>query len=262
VETKRELESVALVMPVHDEADSIRETIGEVYVKVVSRTGNVDVFISEDGSRDQTKQILLALQNKLDRLSVRTFPERKGYYRATREALLTVDSRYDYIFFMDSDGQYDPNDFYSLWAERAKADFIVGRRTARTEARYRRLLSQSLNRISRALFHLTTRDVTSAFRLMKRELAQQVAAEVKYSEHNFWSEFTVRSAVHHINSFDVDVKYRVRAGQSKVYSFGKMPKIVSNELSAVLRVWIEETLLTKRGTAEKVRMSKPPKENI
>jgi len=255
------LESVALVMPVHDEADSIQDTIGELYAKVVSRTGNVDVFISEDGSSDLTKDILFALQDKVDRLYVRTFPERKGYCRATREALLAVDSRYDYIFFMDSDGQYEPNDFHSLWAERVKADFIVGRRVARAEARYRRFLSQGLNWISRALFHVPIRDVTSAFRLMKRELAQAVAGEVKYSKHNFWSEFTVRSAVLNINSFEVDVNYRARIGGSKVYSFGKMPGIVWEELSALLRIWVEEAVMTKLGNAPKVKRQNGLRQN-
>jgi glycosyltransferase involved in cell wall biosynthesis len=226
-------------MPVYNEADSIECTLAELYDEVVSKTGNIDVFLSEDGSTDHTKEILLSLQDKFDRLHVQTFPERKGYPRATREALLAIESKYDYILFMDSDGQYKPNDFYALWRERFEADFIVGRRISRVETNYRRFLSRGLNRISRTLFHVTIGDLTSAFRLMKREFAQTVAEQVKYSKHNFWSEFTARSAVLKISTVEVNVSYRARTGSSKVYSFRKMPKVIWNEFSALLRIWAQ-----------------------
>ncbi len=228
-----------MVMPVHNEADSIERTLTELYAKVISKTDNAQVFISEDGSVDGTKEILLSLQNKLGNLHVQTFPDRKGYPRATREAILGIGIDFDYILFMDSDAQYEPNDFYSLWAQRVNADFVVGRRASRAEAAYRRFLSRGLNWMSRALFHIAIRDVTSAFRLMKRELAQDVAKQVKYSKYNFWLEFTARSALLNVSTVEVDVMYRARSGGSKVYGLRKMPKIVWYELLALLRTWME-----------------------
>jgi len=226
-------------MPVYNEANSIERTLAELYDVVVSRTNNIDVFVAEDGSTDRTKEVLLTVRDKFDRLNVRTFAERKGYPRAAREALLAIESRYDYILFMDSDGQYEPNDFYALWEERFQADFILGRRRSRVEARYRRFLSSGLNLFSRTLFHVTVRDLTSGFRLMKRSLAQTVAEQVKYSKHNFWSEFTARSAAMKISTIEVDINFRARSGSSKVYSLTKMPKVIWDEFSALLMTWAE-----------------------
>lgn len=230
------MESVAIVMPVHNEGESIEETISEIMTKVVSKMDNVQLFVWEDGSTDGTKEKLRQLHSRLaGTLNVKTSPERKGYPRAAREAIMGVDLAYDYILFMDSDGQYDPNDFFAMWAERNNADFVVGARKNRAEAMYRRILSRGLNSLIRSLFRMPIRDVTSAFRLMRRPLAQVVAESVKFSKHNFWSEFTARSGALKVRVLEVPVQYRSRVGGSKVYRARKMPRIVWDEFIALVR---------------------------
>ena len=248
------MESVALVMPVHNEAESIEETLNEIIGKILAKLVNVQIFAAEDGSSDGTREKLLSLQTRLTsaKLHVDTVPKRKGYPRAARDAILNIDKSYDYILFMDSDGQYNPNDFFPLWSERDKADFVIGSRIERAEPAYRKLLSRGLNHIVSMLFHSQTQDVTSAFRLMKTPIAQEVASQVRYSQHSFWSEFTARSAVLGVRAVEVPVSYRTRAGDSKVYSMGKMPKIVWDEFDALARTWLES-----KKKREQVKMGYP-----
>jgi len=230
------LQSVAIVMPVYNEVESIEETLTEIMTKIVSKSNDIRLFVSEDGSTDGTREKLLSLQsNLLGKLSVSTSPERKGYPKAAREAILNVDSTFDYILFMDSDRQYEPEDFFLLWAERNKADFVIGARTHRVEPIYRGILSHGLNRLIRALFKVSTRDASSAFRLMRRPVAQAVAGDVKYSKYSFWSEFTARSSILKIKSLDVPISYRSRVGSSKVYGFWKMPRIIWDEFRALTK---------------------------
>ena len=51
-------EKIALIMPVYNEADTIDSTVREIYNKIVSKMGNVDVWVFEDGSTDGTKEVL------------------------------------------------------------------------------------------------------------------------------------------------------------------------------------------------------------
>jgi glycosyltransferase involved in cell wall biosynthesis len=230
------MQSVAIVMPVYNEVESIEETLTEIMAKIVSKSNDIRLFISEDGSTDGTKEKLLSLESNLPgKLSVSTSPKRKGYPKAAREAILNVDSAYDYILFMDSDGQYEPKDFFLIWAERNNADFVIGARTSRVEPIYRRILSRGLNRLIRAFFKVSTRDATSAFRLMRRPVAQAIAGDVKYSKYSFWSEFTARSGILEVKSLDVPISYRSRVGGSKVYRLGKMPRIIWDEFRALAK---------------------------
>ena len=41
---------IALIMPVYNEADTIKNTVREFYRKVVDKMGNVDIWVFEDGS--------------------------------------------------------------------------------------------------------------------------------------------------------------------------------------------------------------------
>jgi len=229
----------AIVMPVYNEVDSIEETIRELHAVVVEKMNNVDIWVFEDGSTDGTKEILEGLKEDLDNLYIKMDESKKGYPRAMREALLSIDPDiYHYVLSMDSDGQYDPVDFFKLWdiMQKESPDIVMGRRVKRAEPFYRRFLSWGLRVLEGFMFPLPCKDVTSAMRLMKVEVAHEIAKEVKYSKYNFWLEFTARMSLKGYRVVETPVSYRERTGGSKVYSIKKMPKVVLSEFKALRAV--------------------------
>ena len=76
---------VEVLLPVHNEAESIEATIREIYEEFSPRV-NVGFIICEDGSRDNTKEILRKLAAELP-LRLNLSDERKGYSRAVREGM-------------------------------------------------------------------------------------------------------------------------------------------------------------------------------
>ncbi len=230
---------VALIMPVYNEADGIEDTVRELYEKVVYRMWNVDIWVFEDGSTDGTKQVLQRLKGEFPGLHVEMTERKKGYPRAMREAFLAVNaSEYGYVVALDSDGQYDPDDFFRLWKvmQRDSPDIVMGKRVVRREPVYRKLLSRGLQVLERAMFPVMCSDVTSVMRLMKVSLAHEIAGEVKYSPYNFWLEFTARMSLKGCKITEIPIGYRERAGGSKVYSPRKMPKVVLSEFRALRAV--------------------------
>src|SRR5579875_623393 len=238
---------VAIVMPVYNEGATIESTVMEIKEKVISRMPNASIFIFEDGSKDNTKEAIIALADRFPWIRAHTSPERKGYPRAVKDAIASIDeSEYGYIVFMDSDGQYDPNDFFKLWdlmLSDNDLDIVMARRTNRAEPAYRVILSSGLRVIEKVLFSPPCKDVTSAFRLMKTGVAKEIARQVKYSKYNFWLEFTARMSKENYRVMEVEIPYRSREGEekgkSKVYSVKRMPRILRNELGAVFRTWLE-----------------------
>ena len=235
---------IALIMPVYNEADTIKDTVREFYEKVVSKMGNVDIWVFEDGSTDGTGKALEELEDEFPLFHAQTTAKRKGYPRAMKEAFLNIDANeYDYVVAVDSDGQYEPDDFFKLWSimQRDSPDIVMGRRMARREPPYRRMLSRGLQLLERVMFPVQCKDVTSVMRLMKVDLAHEIAKEIKYSPYNFWLEFTARMSLNGYRITEVPISYRERAGGSRVYSVKKMPKVVFSEFKALREVRHEQT---------------------
>jgi len=235
---------IAIVMPVYNEADSIADTIREIYAKLASKMGKIDVWVFEDGSVDGTKEVLRKLENEFSSFHAKMAAGRKGYPRAMKEAFLAINpEEYEYVVSIDSDGQYEPTDILKLWnvMRSDSPDIVMGRRTSRREPPYRRLLSRGLQLLETIMFPVKCKDVTSVMRLMKVDLAHEIAGEVKYSPYNFWLEFTARMSLSDYNIVEIPIDYRERAGGSRVYSVKKMPRVVLSEFRALRAVRSEQS---------------------
>ncbi len=227
---------IAIIMPVYNEVDTIELTIDELYKKVANCLPFVDILIFEDGSKDGTKDILSKLMKKYPKVYVHMSPEKKGYPKAMKEAFLQVSvEKYSHVISIDSDGQYEPNDFYKVFQtmDDTSADIVMGRRISRKEPPYRRILSKGLQLLERIMFPVKCQDVTSVMRLMKVETAHNIASEIAYSKYNFWLEFTARMSLKKLKVVEIPISYRQRFGGSKVYSLKKMPKIILSEYHAL-----------------------------
>jgi len=230
---------IAIIMPVYNEVDTIESTIRELYGKVANKMNNVDIWVFEDGSTDGTKEVLEKLEHEFPRLHIKMAKQKKGYPRAMREAFLSVDpSEYEYVIALDSDGQYEPDDFFKLWQimQRDSPDIVMGKRISRKEPLYRRLLSQGLQLLEKFMFRVQCTDVTSVMRLMRVEVAYHIAKEICYSKYNFWLEFTARMSLKNYRVIETPISYRERMGKSKVYSVKKMPLIIMSEFNALRAV--------------------------
>lgn len=231
---------IAIVMPVYNEGNTIQKTVEELYTKFLHVLPNSKLCIFEDGSKDNTKEVLTIIHDKYNQVDVFTSIERKGYPSAAKNAIMSISpENFDYILFCDSDGQYDPQDFWKIVTAgiSTSADEVVGGRMNRAEPAYRVLLSKGLRVIENVLFHPKEQDVTSALRLIKTEMAQNVASRVNNSAYNFWTEFTAISNSMDYKIVEVPVVYREREGESRVYSARKMPKVILNEFIGLLKTW-------------------------
>lgn len=230
---------IALIMPVYNEAETIENTVCELYEKVITKMGNVDLWVFEDGSTDETKKVLCELKDRFSGFHTEMTEQKKGYPRAMKEAFLRINEKdYDYVVAVDSDGQYEPDDFFKLWSimQQNSPDIVMGRRITRREPPYRRMLSRGLQLLEKMMFPVKCRDVTSVMRLMRVDLAHEIVKEVKYSPYNFWLEFTARMSLNGYKIIEVPISYRERFGGSKVYSLTKMPKVILSEFQALRAV--------------------------
>jgi hypothetical protein len=92
--------------------------------------------------------------------------------------------------------------------------------------------------MAKMLFKLPRlRDVTSPFKLMRTDVARQIASECVYMRESFWTEFTIRAYCMGVKTCEVPVDHRKRSnGSTNVYKPHKMPKIILSQFKALIKL--------------------------
>jgi dolichol-phosphate mannosyltransferase len=160
--------SLSIVMPVYNEGEVIESILLDLERHVVSRISDVEVIIADDCSTDGTAAILLRLSGKREWLAVERADANAGHGPSVLRGLRRAGG--DWIFQIDSDGQFDVEDFWKLWEARDEADLVLGVRVERRDPLHRLVLSRIVSLAVSMLARRRLRDPNVPFRLIRREL--------------------------------------------------------------------------------------------
>lgn len=232
----RSYRELSIVMPVYNEVDGIEQVVSSFYDEIVRKT-NAEFIVAEDGSKDGTREKLFDLSRKIP-LTLFSDKKRKGYATAAKDALKRASS--EYVLFSDSDGQYQPSDFWRIWAQKDNADMIIGIKTSRAEGAHRLFLSRGFHFFARVLFGAKLRDIDSGFRLVRRSILLSILDRVDKLEYSFWGEFTLRAHENRLKIVEVPIHHSRREhGKTRIYGIGKLPLIVLKEIWGLLQLKLE-----------------------
>lgn len=227
---------ISLLLPVHNEADIIEKIILGFHNEIGTKIP-LNICVTEDGSTDGTRDVLLQLREKLP-MTLVLGKERKGYLKGVADGLRKT--RSDFVFFADSDGQHIPSDFWKLYEKRNQYDLIVGKKIKRDDPPIRILVSTVFHYLVSRMFKLPIRDPDTAFRLINSKVIDEVLDETKYLNYSFWTEFTVRAYKKGFRVTEVPVVHRRRLnGSTRLYSSRKLFGIAVAQLIGLFKLWME-----------------------
>ena len=223
-----------ILLPVHNEGESIEAIVTEMH-QIISPIVPFEFIICEDGSKDNTKEVLRKL--------AATFPmrlilsdERKGYSRAVVDGMIESDA--PYLLCLDSDGQCDPKDFAPVWKLRDSFDLVMGWRVNRADNPMRRMMSRTFYGIYQAFFHTPVHDPSCPYLLMKRPVVERIAKEMGQMQQGFWWEFVARVHRRGYTIKELPVNHRTRyAGTTQVYKLNRLPGIGYRHFLALFTIW-------------------------
>ncbi len=225
-----------ILLPVHNEGESIEATIRNIYEEL-SPTAGLGFIICEDGSKDDSKEVLTRLADELP-MRLNLSDARKGYSLAMREGMAIVEA--DYLLCLDSDGQCDPKDFVSFWKNRGSADVVIGWRVHRADTLLRKTFSRIFYFFYQSVFRAPVHDPSCPFVLCRREVAHRMSAELFAMKEGFWWEFVARAHRRNLTILEIPVNHRLRAaGVTQVYQWRRMPGIFFRHLAAIYKIWAE-----------------------
>ena len=160
------MEKLYIIIPAYNEKDNIKQVINDWY-PIVEKIGDESrIVIINDGSTDNTLNILKKEEKKRKQLIILN-KENGGH----GDTLIygykyAIKNKADYIFQTDSDGQTNPLEFEDFWNERKKYDAIIGNRIDRKDGNDRIFIEKILCFILKIIFHVNIPDSNAPFRLM------------------------------------------------------------------------------------------------
>lgn len=162
-----------IIMPAYNEQDNIEDVVSSWH-KVVERIGeDSKLVVINDGSKDNTYNVLLELQKKYKYLLPLTKDNSGHGPTLIYGYKYAIDNDADYIFQTDSDGQTNPDEFEAFWNLRNTYDAILGNRTVRGDGKSRAFVEHTVCFLLRCFFGVKVPDANAPFRLMKANLVNK-----------------------------------------------------------------------------------------
>ena len=160
-------QSISCFFPAFNDGASVGRVVADALVVLPRLTADYEVIVVDDGSTDDTPDILNQLAAANQHVRIVRHGTNHGYGAALRSGFRNATK--DLVFYTDGDGQYDVRELCRLHALLANGvDVVNGYKTTRSDAVYRRILGGIYNQIAHTLFDLPIRDVDCDFRLIRR----------------------------------------------------------------------------------------------
>lgn len=161
-------------IPAYNEAQVIAQTLRDVK-KQLKKHSNTDLIVVDDGSSDQTSQIVTKAKVKLLRHIVN-----RGLGGAIGTGLAYArQNHYDCFVTIDADGQHDPRDIAAVTqpVRTHKADVVIGTRTQSKHGQIptdRKIIIALSNLLTLFLFGIFTSDSLSGFRAFNKKAIHSI----------------------------------------------------------------------------------------
>jgi glycosyltransferase involved in cell wall biosynthesis len=165
---------ISIVVPLYNEQESIRPLYARL-TDVLNGLGQpYELVFVDDGSRDQTPEILDEIYEGDSRVCIVRLRKNFGQAAALQAGFDFVQS--DVIISMDGDLQHDPEDIPEFLAQMAKGyDIVSGWRVARKDPWLtRRLPSRIANWLMAKLSAMPLHDFGTTFKAYRREVLRNI----------------------------------------------------------------------------------------
>jgi glycosyltransferase involved in cell wall biosynthesis len=169
----------SIVIPAYNEGQRLAPTLERVLGYVREQGWDAEVIVVNDGSRDNTAEIVRGFAAKDPRLRLVENPGNRGKGYAVRNGMLNA--RGEAIVFSDADLSSPIEEMPKLLeALAAGADIAIGSRWLRSELQihrqslHRQLFGRIFNALNRIILGLRFKDTQCGFKAFTRKAAQTI----------------------------------------------------------------------------------------
>ncbi|HVC43294.1 MAG TPA: glycosyltransferase [Candidatus Binataceae bacterium] len=219
---------ISIILPVLNESDNLRVLIPRLGALMRRERLDFEILVIDGGSTDDTRALA-------EGLGARVIPERRRGYAGALETGF-AEARGDFILTLDADMSHEPAFVAKMWRARHRADIVIASRYTHGGVTYadfvRDWLSRILNFAMRRVLSMPVRDMSSGFRLYRREALAGLAIESRNFE--VLEEVLVKAYAQGYSVYEVPFTYFPReAGQSHA----RLLRFGMDLTRAAIRLW-------------------------
>ncbi|ABO18337.1 glycosyltransferase family 2 protein [Prochlorococcus marinus] len=227
---------ISIIVPVFNESESIALLLDEVVNVMSFHKFNFELIVVNDGSKDNTHQVLKQLTLKIKELSVISL--RKNYGQTAAMSAGFDNSKGDIVITLDGDLQNDPNDIPLLISEINDGyDLVCGWRFDRKDKLInRKIPSKIANKLIANVTGLKLHDYGCSLKAFKKEIIEDIKL---YGElHRF---LPVLANIEGARIREIKVNHRRRQYGSSKYGIDRTFRVLMD----LLTVWFMTKFLTR-----------------
>jgi dolichol-phosphate mannosyltransferase len=249
------LSLLSVVIPARDEQECIASTIEHLHVELRLRDVPHEIIAVDDGSRDNTWQILTGLRSKLSELRPVQNTSQHGFGRAVTRGL--DEAKGDAVVIMMADESDDCRDVVRYWQKLNEGyECVFGSRFMKGGGaidypRLKLILNRAANLFVKILFNISLNDTTNAFKAYRKAVIDGCRPLI--SPHfNLTVELPLKAIVRGYSWTTIPITWRNRrTGKAKL----AIREMGSRYLFVCLYVWLEKYF--SRGDYRKTDSTHP-----
>jgi glycosyltransferase involved in cell wall biosynthesis len=232
---------VSVIIPVYNEADTIREIVGRVRAVALQ----LEIIVVDDCSTDGTREILRNLEPLVAKVVYHERNHGKG--AAIRTGIGHVTG--DIVLIQDADLEYDPQEYPRLIEPilEGKADVVFGSRFM--SGRPHRVLffwhsvaNRALTLLSNMVTNLNLTDMETCYKVFRADIIKRI--RLRERRFGFEPEITAKVARTRCRIYEVGISYSGR-GYHEGKKIGLRDAVWA--LACILRYGLVERLLRVNG---------------
>ena len=224
---------MSIFMPAYNEEKNVGKTIDQVLgVLQTLNLKNYEVIVVNDGSKDDTAGVVEEWEKKDNHVRLINLEKNMGYGEAVKTGYYS--SKYSYIVFIDSDGQFDFSDIHKLLEKINIADVVVGYRVNRQDSMLRLINGWGWTQLSNILFGLGVKDVDCAFKLVNRKVIDTIPHLESTRGAMINPEFLAKAKKAHFKIIQVGVRHfpRIEGKQT-----GAKLSVILSSFADLIKFW-------------------------
>ena len=223
--------SLTIFFPCYNDAGTIGSLIASADTVASEYTDDYEILGVDDGSTDNSRNLLDELKRRYQRLRTVYHGKNKGYGAALCSGFSHATK--DLIFYTDGDGQYDVLElrkFIPIMQD--GIDVVNGYKIFRHDPWHRIFIGTIYLRCMRLIFNLHVRDIDCDFRLIRRRVFEKI--QLKNTSGVICLELVkkLELAGFHFAEYPVNHYFRIY-GHSQFFKVGRLAKTAWQ----ILRLW-------------------------
>ena len=167
------VQSITAFFPCYNDAATIATMVRSAVTTIERLGAKGEVVVVNDGSTDNSAQVLTELKQREPTVRVITHEHNRGYGGALLSGFAAATQ--EWVFYTDGDAQYDPAELQRLVASASdEIDVVQGFKLHRADGLMRSIVGRVYHFVVRRAFGLQIRDTDCDFRLIRRSKLDEI----------------------------------------------------------------------------------------